>query len=157
LNNLLNGDICKIKNEYLSKINEENLEANIKSNRLYMYLTVKYKDLIFLVPFESDLFQKNQPAIYPLPTEKKPNAGLNFEKTLILDDESQIEKIEFEDLKIPRSQKNKIVDDLEEINEKFNRYIENFIKTCAKNRENREFAYRFSTLKEESYKKKILN
>lgn len=143
---LESGDVCKIKDSFY--LTSSNTERNQKNSRIYMYLAIEYKDLFCLVPFETELFQGNTKGIYPIPSSKKKNAGLNFEKTIILQNQDLIEKIEIEDLRFPRSQKQKIIDDKIKIENQFNQYIEKYIKVCKKNRETREYAYRYTTLHE---------
>lgn len=139
-----NGEICLIQESFYK--NNSIKEMNSKNSRLYLYLKIKYKNLYFLIPFESELFLKNQKAIYPLPTKHKPNAGINFEKVIIFETNQLIQPIK--NPKIPKSQK-KIIQNNNELNnitKKFERYINNFIKACNKNRETKEFEYKFSTL-----------
>ncbi|MBF2758190.1 hypothetical protein [Staphylococcus sp. GDY8P57P] len=139
-----NGTVCKLKKEFFSE--NKIKEMNKKDNRIYLYLTIKYKNLYFLIPFESNLFQKNKKAIYPMPTKDRPKAGINFEKVIILKNTEHIIEIKDQDLRIPKPQKNIITNDIKNINQKFERYIENFINACNKKREKQEYAYKFSTL-----------
>ena len=120
-------------------------EANEKEHRIHLYLPLNFNNLYFLIPFESNLFLKNSVAHYRLPTCDRPNAGLNFEKVIILE-ENELGYINFTDIRIPRKQLEKIEEGISEIEKKFERYLNNFIKACQKKRERREFKYRYSTL-----------
>ena len=117
---------------------------NKKSGRLYLYLSIKYKNLYFLIPFESKLFLGNTKGIYLLPTVKKPDAGINFEKVINIKNTTY--RNQQEEVQIPRRQTNKIKQEIKKIEKKFEKYVDNFIKACQKNREKKEAEYRYSTL-----------
>lgn len=141
---MLSGTICLLDKEFYKKTYIK--EMNKKSGRLYLYLSIKYKNLYFLIPFESKLFLGNPKGIYLLPTVKKPDAGINFEKVIILKDTTYIIQLQQKKVHIPRRQTNKIKQEIKKIEKKFEEYVDNFIKACQKNREKKEAEYRYSTL-----------
>lgn len=152
-------ELCLLEPSYFQEnIVDVVLEANQKSNRIYVYFTVIYKNKwYFLIPFESKLYSKNSSAQFLLPTKEKPKAGLNFEKVLMIPVENQdaIQIIHRQAWRIPRAQ-SRVLQSEREVNKilrKFERYIENFVKACEKKREHRDHKYRYSTL--HHYKKWI--
>lgn len=145
-------DICFVKKEFFELMEkkfgkEEVSEINTKESRRYLCLLININNNMVLIPFESEVPQveallKN--SIYKLPSETRPKAGLNFEKLLIINDYSYLSVLS--NPKIANSQKKEIENNKEAIKEKLVKYIDNYIKACNKNREKREFIFKFSTL-----------
>lgn len=77
-------------------------------------------------------------------SNKKPNAGLDFRKILIVNDLSYIEYQL--DPKIPASQQSMINNNYDKIEAMVIHYIKGYIKSALKNREFRDKLYIFSTL-----------
>jgi len=145
-------DICFVKKDFFElmkeKFGDEKIsEINTKESRMYLCLLININNNTILIPFESEVPQieallKN--SLYKLPSETRPNAGLNFEKLLIINDYSYFTIIS--NPKIANSQKREIENNTDAIREKLEKYISNYIKACSKNREKREFIFKYSTL-----------
>jgi len=122
-------------------------EINTKESRIYLCLLININNNTVLIPFESEVPQieallKN--SLYKLPSTTRPEAGLNFEKLLIINDHSYLDIIPSP--RIANSQKKEIENNKEAIKEKLEKYIENYIKACNKQREKKVFIFKFSTL-----------
>lgn len=140
-----NGKLVLLSPDFYESNKQSNPEMNTKQNRMYMYLKINYKNLTFLIPLETNVFSRQQSAFYPLPTQSRPNAGLNFRKALISEQPSKdIKTIEIP--LIPRTQLDNLTQSTDKIERNFTRYIENFIQACNKNREHLEKEFKFSTL-----------
>lgn len=119
-----------------------------RENRVYVCLKLEWEDNTFLIPLRRDiksmpthpLFQK---ACYPVPSTKKPNAGLDFRKIIVVNDESLYR---IEEAKISSKQRDTIQDNFDEIKKKAISYIEGFKKAAKKNRQKREALYKYSAL-----------
>jgi protein AbiQ len=111
--------------------------------RQYLYVNVKYKGNNILVPLRRNI-GSNLKLYYPVPSKTRPNAGLDYRKMLIVNNEAYIE--------IPSSQRladsqTKIINDnYDTIEKSVIKYIEGYIKSANKNREHRDYEYSFSTL-----------
>ena len=141
---LKSGDYCLIDQQYFS--NNQIPEANTNPDRLYLHVAIQINDLYFLVPLETQLYQKNTHAIYSVPSSTRPKAGINFEKVLIFTEKNKHYLKVQSQVKLPKSQTQKIEDEIENIELKLNKYIQDYVKSCKKNREGREHKFRFSTL-----------
>lgn len=144
--------LCKIKKEFFDTLNvnkEGKLfkEINTKNNRMYLCLMMKLDGNQVLIPLETNLHKA--PALlanslYELPSNTRPNAGLNLEKLLIVNDNKYLEIIDHPE--ISHKQMQKMKKDIELINKKTERYIHKYKKACERNKENEVFIFKFSTL-----------
>ena len=145
-----NFSIVIIKESYFLSRPELMIEANTQSNRIYLGLNFHIHGKNFVIPFESNLYksvQLEKISQYPLPISSRPNAGINFEKCLIINDVEDIKEIiPLDESKIANEQKNEIKNNELDIITRFNYYINNFIKSCNKGREKKEFIFKYSTL-----------
>lgn len=145
---------CKVvfvKEEYFNKnsILEEMLDPNDivkQTKRQYLFLEIQYKDNNILIPLRSNLPSDRSIGDigYPVPSGERPNAGLDFRKTLIVNELSYIEIPESP--RIPRSQQQIIEQNYSAIKNKVIQYIEGYIRSALKNRQRRDKKYKFSTL-----------
>jgi len=143
--------ICKIDSHYLKekifKLSETN--KDIKRPYLYLKLYDSAKGL-FLIPFESKLSGKNPIAEFRLPTEGKPDAGLNFEKVIIIpkEDYRYIKENSLREAPMPRKQTRILRNpkELKKLYDKFSRYIRRYKIALKKGREYKEHIFRYSTL-----------
>lgn len=122
-------------------------EAREKQNRMYLGIVVDIGPVNCFVPFESHLRDNKElrrVSQWPLPSATRPDAGLNFEKCLILSDEKYLDWIE--NPKIASSQMRQIEQGKNAIRAKLTRYINNYISAVRKGRHMIEFVYRYTTL-----------
>lgn len=138
-----------IKEEYFRKNSgfEEMLDPFdlIKqTQRQYIYINVQYKNNNVLVPLRKKLPGDNPKLYIPVPSESKPNAGLDYRKILIVNNSTYIENPT--EQKISNSQLNIITAKYDVIEKAVTSYIDGYIKTANKNREHIEYDYKFSTL-----------
>lgn len=116
--------------------------------RTYVCIKIEFEDNTFLIPLRTDLGNiVNNPLFngvyFKVPSEPRPNAGLDFRKIIVINDESLYE---IEDAKIAYSQKTIMRDNLEEIKTLAQNYITGFKKALKKGRNKRDPLYRFSAL-----------
>lgn len=117
-----------------------------QTQRQYVFLKIQYKDNNILVPLRSELPSNERIGTigYPVPSNKKINAGLDFRKILIVNELSYIELTKYP--KIPKSQQQIIEQNYQVIEKRVLQYINGYIKSALKKRERRDKKYRFSTL-----------
>lgn len=128
-----------------------------QSERNYIYLNIKYDGNNIFVPLRSNV-NTNTPygkIGFPVPSDKRPKAGLDFRKILIINDSSYIEYQS--EPKIPNSQRSIITDNYDKIETMVIKYIKGYIKSALKNREFRDKLYIFSTLHNFHKELKIIN
>lgn len=119
-----------------------------RESRVYVCLKFEWEANTFLIPLRRDL--ANMPthpvlkkACYPVPSTTKANAGLDFRKIIIINDESLYR---IDEAKISAKQRNIIQKNFDEIKSLAIAYIEGFKKAAKKNRQKRETLYKFSAL-----------
>lgn len=127
---------------------DKNKSKSNRETRVYVCLRIEWESNIFLIPLRKNLgnmpahrlFQK---ACYPVPSTKKPQAGLDFRKIIIINNESLyiIDKA-----KISAKQRNTIQDNYEEIKNLAIDYIKGFKKAARKKRQKLEPLYKYSAL-----------
>lgn len=127
---------------------DKNKSKEDRERRVYVCLKFIWDGNTFLLPLRNDL--KNLPqnpklkkACYPVPSDKRPNAGLDFRKLIIINDDSlyRIDKAE-----ISQKQRNCIQDNFAEIKTMAIEYIEGFKKSAKKKRQKRDALYKYSAL-----------
>ncbi|TDK54768.1 hypothetical protein E2K98_28785 [Bacillus salipaludis] len=131
---------------------EEVLDKNkgkaARETRVYVCLKLEYENNTFLIPLRRDLagmpghplFQK---ACYPVPSENKPDAGLDFRKIIVVNEPSLYR---IDEAKISAKQRNTMQDNFEVIKNLAIDYIDGFKKAARKNRQKREPLYKYSAL-----------
>ncbi|TCK98773.1 hypothetical protein EDC19_1208 [Natranaerovirga hydrolytica] len=117
-----------------------------QSRRHYVFLQVQYKNNNILIPLRSKLRTNKGVGVigFPVPSEKLPDAGLDYRKMLIINDTSYIEKPKH--TRIPKSQQKILQNNYHKIKEEVTAYIKGYIKSALKNREKKDKKYIFSSL-----------
>ncbi len=145
-----NHNIVLISERYFEKYNSKFIEmldvANIKkqSNRMYLFLKIKIDENNILIPLRTNLPKLGNAVVgYHVPSKSKPNAGFDYRKMLIVDDEYIIP---VENLNIPNSQQKIILEKYEVIETQVKTYIKNYKKAVEKNRQFKDRIFKFSTL-----------
>ena len=145
-----NHNIVLISEKYFEKYNSKFIEmldvANIKkqSNRMYLFLKIKIDENNILIPLRTNLPKLGNAVVgYHVPSKSKPNAGFDYRKMLIVDDEYIIP---VENLNIPNSQQKIILEKYEVIETQVKKYIKNYKKAVEKNRQFKDRIFKFSTL-----------
>ena len=146
---LMLNDFVFIKEEYFidNSAFVEMLDPNdlIKqSARCYLFIGIQYLENKFYVPIRKNIDLHIGKIGYPLPSSTRPNAGLDFRKTLIVNNDSYIQKLST--IEISSSQMNKLNSDINTIEALFISYINGYIKAALKGREKIDKLYKFSTL-----------
>lgn len=144
-------DIVFLKREYflinpdLKEVLDPN-DIDKQTRRRYIFLNVEYKENTFFIPLRSNIdTSRNFGMIgYPVPSSKKPNAGLDFRKILVINDNSYIDKPEYS--RIPKSQQIIIDKNYKTIKDLAINYIDGYVKTANKNREYVSNRFKMSTL-----------
>ena len=133
------------KNNHLVEILDPgNLEK--QAQRKYIFLGFKYNDNTLLVPLRTEMpdMSKIGQVGYRVPSEEKPNAGLDFRKILIVNDSRYIEIPHY--WKIPSSQVRTINANYSTIKSQVISYVDGYIKSAKKNRHLRDKKFCYSTL-----------
>lgn len=120
---------------------------NDREARAYVLLRIFFEGNTYLVPLKKDI-SGNPPQwadkiSYPVPNTKKTNAGLDFRKMLIVNDESFYR---IDEARISSSQKKIIQDNFEEIKGRAIAYIKDFKKAAARDRNKKTPLYKLSAL-----------
>jgi len=122
-------------------------EADLKSDRVYLGVVIAIGGNNCFVPFETKLKDNallRRYSQWPVPSSTRPEAGLNFEKCLIINNFEYLTLIE--NPQIANSQKREINKNKASIKAKLNRYITNYINAYNKDRHLKEFIFKFTTL-----------
>lgn len=117
------------------------------NDRPYYFLSIKYKDNNIFVPLRSNLpdFKKAGGKIgYPVPSNKRPNAGFDFRKLLIINDLEYIKTDRY--IKVAPSQQRIIRANKSTIETQVIDYIKGYEKSFKKNRTKRDNKYVYSSL-----------
>jgi hypothetical protein len=144
-----NCNIVFIKKQYFIDNNSfiEMLDTYDKEKQLrrkYMFRNIQYNENNIFIPLRSEINLNYGNIGYPIPSENKPNAGLDFRKMLIIND---LEYIEFpKHNKIPNSQEKIIINNYKTIENNVINYIKKYVKSAIKNREKIDSLFKFSTL-----------
>ena len=106
-----------------------------QTSRQYLYISVKYGQNNILVPLRRNA-GKNLKMFYPVPSQSRPNAGLDYRKMLIVNNLEYIETPSSQ--RLADGQKKIISDNYETIEKAVVRYIDGYIKSANKNREHKD-------------------
>lgn len=117
-----------------------------QSHRMYIFLEILFNENNILVPLRTNLPNLKTHGLigYPVPSEKKPNAGFDYRKMLIINDNRYI--IPVTELNIPSSQKKIITKNYKKIINQSKQYVKGYIKSVKKNRHLLDKKFKFSTL-----------
>ena len=143
---------CFIKEQYFSEHSHyvKMLDSgNVvkQSRRTHLCVQIKTDKNTFYIPLRNNLgvdvrhFGRIGHAI---PTNDRPNAGLDYRYALIINDPNYIEIPASQ--RIPKSQYQKILTQIDVIENEFEKYLSGFLKAAKKNRISREPLYRESSL-----------
>ncbi|MBQ5735930.1 MAG: hypothetical protein UH654_12405 [Lachnospiraceae bacterium] len=135
-------DYFKNNSNFVEMLDPYNIRK--QTSRQYLYICVHYKGNKVLVPLRRNLPGNNPKLYYPVPSQSRPNAGLDYRKMLIVNDENNIE-IPTEQ-RLATSQAKIINDNYSTIERAVINYIKGYIKSANKNREHRDYDYSYSTL-----------
>lgn len=139
-----------IKKSYFS--NHPNLKEILKSekrdesNRIYLYPTVLYKNNNIFIPLRKEMEPITRFGIigFSVPSNKRPTAGLDYRKILII---NNLDYIEFPPYaRIPNIQEKLIRKNLNTIQAQVVGYIKGYERSFNKNRTLRDKKFRFSSL-----------
>lgn len=121
-------------------------DKNDESNRAYLCLAIKYKNNNIFVPLRSEIIPYPNFGIigFSVPSKKRPKAGLDYRKLLIINDLNYIEIPSI--IKIPNAQQNLINKDISTITAQVIDYIKGYEVSFSKGRTQRDKKYRFSSL-----------
>ncbi|TKI79823.1 type III toxin-antitoxin system ToxN/AbiQ family toxin [Bacillus mycoides] len=144
------GDYVQIKDNYFKDY--ENLKEfliNKEERRLYVGVIVKVDDMNACIPFRSKTPNNGRVAArgtFPIPSSTRPNACLDLTKTLIIKEESYLNILDEKTIKIPETQKKKINENIGEIQQKLDKYLDGYKKAEKSGRISRDALFKFSTL-----------
>lgn len=118
-----------------------------QSHRTYMCLQVSIDSNVFYIPLRNNLgddVRKFGRIGHSVPSQSRPNAGLDFRYAMIINDDSYIEP--HITPKLPNSQYAIITNDYEDIKQQFFVYLKGYKRMAIKGRITREPLYRESCL-----------
>ena len=151
---MISGDyrIVLITEEYFKKYNTTFIEMldtsdlGKQARRMYLFLSILIDGNNILVPLRTTLPDIKTYGLigYPVPSEKKPHAGLDYRKMLIINDDRYLNPVS--ELNIPSSQKKIINENYKIIVTQIKQYVRGYIKAVKKNRHLLDKKFRFSTL-----------
>lgn len=119
-----------------------------QEGRVYVCVKIELESNTYLVPLRRELGSmvknpKLSAGYFRVPSSTKPNAGLDFRKTIIVNDKSLYT---ISDAEIARSQKTIMQENLEEIKTSVTSYVDGFKKAVKKDRNKRDLLYKYSAL-----------
>ena len=144
--------ICFIKenyftnHSYLLKVLDPN-DLQKQTRRSYLCVEIECQDNKFYIPLRTNLgsdVRKFGRIGHYLPSEKRPNAGLDYRHALIINDNNYIE--EHKEQIIPNAQYNKLKTDYNKIQKEFAGYVNKYIKMVKKGRADKEPLFRDTSL-----------
>ncbi|PEU94008.1 hypothetical protein CN972_03645 [Bacillus thuringiensis] len=144
------GDYVQIKDAYFT--DHEDLKEfliNKEERRLYIGVIVKMDDKNACIPFRSKTPNNGRVAArgtFPIPSSTRPEACLDLTKTLIIKEESYLKILDEKTIKIPETQKKKISENIDQIQQKLDKYLEGYKKAEKSGRISRDALFKFSTL-----------
>ncbi|MDR2168092.1 MAG: hypothetical protein LBE35_09635 [Clostridiales bacterium] len=138
-----------IKEEYFAKNRDfiemlDPYDVKKQSSRCYLFVEIRHNGNNFFVPLRESVDFRIGNIGYPVQSSTRPNAGLDFRKTLIVNNSEYIQ--ELEQVMISSSQMRKIVRDFAAIRRLFAHYISGYVRAALKGREKIDRLYKFSTL-----------
>lgn len=118
-----------------------------QSRRTHLCIKVNSNGHTFCIPLRNNLgtdVRKYGRIGHSIPTDSRPDAGVDYRYALIVDDASYIEVPLTQ--RIPKRQYQKLLADISTIETEFEHYLSGFIKAAKKKRIDREALYRESSL-----------
>ena len=150
------GDFVRIKKKYFTDhMHFTEILQNKTEDRIYLGIVITLNNnLKLFVPFRSQR-PKNDRVVkfgtYPIPSQTRKDACLDFTKTLIIMDNEYFEIIETTQVKIPKAQKREIEKNISKIRAMLKRYLVGYIKytkNVQRYKKNKiDPLYKFSTFK----------
>ena len=147
-----NTQYCFIKSEYFRKhegfinmLDSGNISK--QSRRTYLCVCVVIGNNNVYVPLRNNLgepIRKFGKIGFSVPSQKRPNAGLDYRHSLIINDDSYIEYPK--SIRLPNSQTSVINANYSVISQEINIYVHKYIKVAKKHREHKEPLFRCSSL-----------
>ena len=149
---MLTENCCFIKEQYFIDHSdfEKMLDPNNtekQSKRTFVCVPVQLYGKTFYIPLRNSLgnpLKKYGVIGHSVPSTKRPDAGLDYRYSLLIEDSKYIEQ--HVSRKLPDVQYNKIQNDYQTIVSEYSVYLKGFIKACYKNRIHWEPLYRESSL-----------
>jgi len=148
----MNLVLCYIKKEYFEEHKDyikllDTGHSNKQSKRAHMCILIEQDNNKYFIPLRNNLGKDIR--VYGrighlVPSIKRPNAGLDYRYTLIINEEKYIEYPN--EQRIPDSQIKIIDREMANIINEFNVYIKGFKKCVRKKRELKEPLYKESSL-----------
>lgn len=140
------GDIIEISDSYFEDF-PHLMEIMETDNRVYLGIILKMDKNNYFIPLRSrapkdPVYRKS---IYPIPSNTRPDAGLDMRKALIVNDPKYITVIS--NPKIANKQMKKINNDISTIENMFEIYVRGYKRAFRKDRIERELPFKYSTLK----------
>jgi protein AbiQ len=114
--------------------------------RTHICLQIKYNNHNILVPLRKQLpdpVRKYGRIGHSVPSQSKPNAGLDYRYIMIIKDDKYIR---YDNPRIPNSQQNIIANEYTKIEQEALEYIKTYIKVAKKNRVQKTARFRASSL-----------
>lgn len=118
-----------------------------QSKRTHLCVVININNNSIFVPLRNNLgnpIRKFGKIGFSVPSQKRPNAGLDYRYSLIINDEKYIEW--HEEIKLPKTQYTAILNNYKTIANEVCIYINRYIKVAKKNRQFKEPLYRNSSL-----------
>lgn len=131
--------------DYIKMLDVGNTEKQSKRN--YLFLQIEYETNKLLIPLRTNLgdpIRKFGVIGFSVPSESKPNAGLDYRYILIVNNSNYIEYPTH--IKIPASQQKIISDNYPKIENDVIAYVRGYISASIKNLAERKPKYKESTL-----------
>lgn len=118
-----------------------------QSRRTHLCVEIDIDNNKYYIPLRNNLgkpIRKYGRIGHAIPSQKRPNAGLDYRYALVINDERYIESPE--EQRIPNSQYRIIKNDYKQIKHEFETYVRGFKKAVKKKRVQKEPLYRESSL-----------
>lgn len=149
---MIESHCCFIREQYfLDNPNFKNMldpgNSSKQSKRTYLCVKVQIGNNNVYIPLRNRLgkpVRKFGKVGFSVPSSKRPDAGLDYRYSLIINDSTYIEK--HKEQKLPNSQYKIIEDNYTVIEREILEYINKYIKAANKNRHTKEPLFKVSSL-----------
>lgn len=131
--------------DFVNMLDPNNCDKQSKRTHLCVLISVNNNQVF--VPLRNNLgepLRKFGKIGFPVPSTKRPNAGLDYRYCLIINDEKYIER--HKEAKLPRSQLEILNNNYNTIVNEVSTYINRYIKVAKKHREHKEPLFKVSSL-----------
>jgi protein AbiQ len=139
---LIPGKYFRDKRDFVEMLDSG--DVNKQSSRSYLRVSAEHNGFVFFVPLRKKINFCDKRMGYSLPSETRADAGLDFRKALIVNENEYF--LSPKQGRVSPLQTKKIESERARIEYLFFNYVNGYVKAARKKREKIDTLYKFSTL-----------